>query len=268
MVARVGLGDFGVLATCLPIEVTAVDDYAAERGAVSADELGRGMHHDIRAVLKRAEEVRGAEGVVDHDGQTVLLGDFGNGVDVGNVGVRVAERFKVNDGGVVFDGAFDLCEVVGIDEGGFNAELRKRVLEQVVRAAVDGLLRNYVVAGLCERLQRVGDGGGARSHGQASNAAFERGDAVFEHALGGVRQAAVDVTGVGQAEAIGCVLGVAEHVARGLVNGYRTGIAGGVGAFLTDVQLQGVEAEGVLGVIDELAHWNVSLHSSMGWFPS
>ena len=64
------------------------------------------------------------------------------------------------------------------------------------------------------------------------------------------------------------MLGVAEHVARGLVDGHRAGVAGGIGGFLADVQLQGVEAEGVLGVIDELAHWNVSLHSSMGWFPS
>ena len=268
MVARVGLGDFGILAACLPVEVAAVDDHAAKRGAVAADELGRGMHHDVRTVLKRAEEVRRAEGVVDYDGQAVPLGDFGNGVDVGNVGVRVAERFQINDGGVVFDGAFDLGEVVRVDEGSFDAELRKRVLEQVVRAAVDGFLRNHVVTGLREGLQRVGNGGGARSHGQASHAAFKCGDAVLEHALGGVRQAAVDVAGIGQAEAVGGVLGIAEHVARGLVDGHRAGVAGGIGAFLADVQLQGVEAEGVLGVIDELAHWKVSLDNSMGWFPS
>ena len=84
-----------------------------------------------------------------------------------------------------------------VDEGGFDAELRKRVLEQVVRAAVDGFLRNHVVTGLREGLQRVGNGGGARSHGQASHAAFKCGDAIFEHALGGVRQAAVDVAGIG-----------------------------------------------------------------------
>ena len=142
------------------------------------------------------------------------------------------------------------------------------MLEQVVRAAVDGLLRNHVVAGLREGLQRVGNGGGARSHGQASHAAFKCGDAVLEHALGGVRQAAVDVAGIGQAEAVGGVLGVAEHVTRGLVNGHRAGVAGGIGGFLADVQLQGVEAEGVLGVIDELAHWNVSLHGLAGFVPA
>ena len=184
MVARVGFGDFGVLAARFPVEVAAVDDHAAERATVAADELSRGMHHDVRAVLKRTEQVRRAEGVVDYDGQPVLLSDFGNGVDVGNVGVRVAERFEVNDGGVVFDGAFDLGEVVRVDEGGFDAELRKRVLEQVVRAAVDGLLRNHVVAGLREGLQRVGNGGGAGGYGQASHAAFKCGDAVLEHALG------------------------------------------------------------------------------------
>ena len=47
----------------------------------------------------------------------------------------------------------------------------------------------------------------------------------------------------------------------------RASLAGSALSWPT-MQLQGVEAEGVLGVIDELAHWKVSLDNSMGWFPS
>ena len=39
VVGGVGLGDLGVLSARLPIEVTAVDDHTAQRGAVAADEL-------------------------------------------------------------------------------------------------------------------------------------------------------------------------------------------------------------------------------------
>ncbi len=92
------------------------------------------------------------------------------------------------------------------------------MLQQVVGATVNGLLGDHVVTGLGECLQGIGDGGGARGDGETSNAALERGDTVFEDALGGVGQTTVDVTGVGKAKAVGGVLGVAEHIARGLVD--------------------------------------------------
>ena len=37
----------------LPGEVAAIDDRAAERGAVAAHELREGLHHNVRAVLDR-----------------------------------------------------------------------------------------------------------------------------------------------------------------------------------------------------------------------
>ena len=57
---------------------------------MAADELRCGVNNDVSAMLKGAEQVGGAEGVVNHNGQAVLLGDFGNGIDVGDVGVGVA----------------------------------------------------------------------------------------------------------------------------------------------------------------------------------
>ena len=65
MVGGVGLGDLRILAARLPIEVTAVDDHTAQRGAVAADELGCGVDDDVGTMLQRTEQIRGAEGVVD-----------------------------------------------------------------------------------------------------------------------------------------------------------------------------------------------------------
>ena len=128
------------------------------------------------------------------------------------------------------------------------------MLQQVVGATVDGLLSHHVVTSLGKSLQGIGDGGGTGGDGKTGHATLERGDTVLEDALGGVGQTAVDVTGVGKTKAVGGVLGVAEHIARGLVDRHGTGVGCGIGALLANVQLQGIETKGVLGVVDELAH--------------
>ena len=50
VIGGIGEGKRGEIAV-VPIELAAVHHDAAERRAVTADEFGRGMHHDIRAVL-------------------------------------------------------------------------------------------------------------------------------------------------------------------------------------------------------------------------
>ena len=205
-------------------------------------------------MLQRTEQIRGAEGVIDNNRQTALLGDLGDGVDVGDVGVGVAERLEIDDRSVVLDGPLDLFQIMSVDKRGLDAKLGERMLQQVVGATVDGLLGNHMVTGLGKCLQGIGDGGGARGDGEASNATLERGDTVLENALGGVGQTAVDVTGVGKTKAVSGVLGVAEHIARGLVDRHGTGVGCRIGALLANVQLQGIETKGVLGVVDELAH--------------
>ena len=111
-----------------------------------------------------------------------------------------------------------------------------------------------MVTSLGKSLQGIGDGGGTGGDGKTGHATLERGDTVLKDALGGVGQTAVDVTGVGKTKAIGGVLGVAEHIARGLVDRHGAGVGCGVGALLANMKLQGIETKGVLGVVDELAH--------------
>ena len=62
----------------LPKSSAAVDDHAADRGAVAADVLGGGVHDDVGAVLDRAAEVRAGGGVVDDERYAVLVRDAGN----------------------------------------------------------------------------------------------------------------------------------------------------------------------------------------------
>ena len=99
----------------------------------------------------------------------MLLGDLGDGVDVGDVRVGVAERLEIDDRGVVLDGTLNLFQVVGIDKRGLDAKLGERMLEQVVGTAVDGLLSTtWSPAG--QELQGIGDGSGTGGDGKTGHA--------------------------------------------------------------------------------------------------
>ena len=54
---------------------------------MAADELGCRMDNDVGTMLDRADQVGRAEGVVDDKRNAVLVGNFSDGVNVGDVGV-------------------------------------------------------------------------------------------------------------------------------------------------------------------------------------
>ena len=64
-------------------------------------------------------------------------------------------------------------------------ELLERVIELVDRAAVELPARHELVAGLHQRVEHDRLRGVARGDGQCRRAAFERGDALLQHGLGG-----------------------------------------------------------------------------------
>ena len=139
---------------------------------MAADELGGGVDHDVRAVLDGTDQVGRAEGVVDDQGQAVFVGNFSDGVDVGDIRVGVAQGLQVDGLGVGLNGVFHLRQVVSVDKGGGHTVLRQGVGQQVVAAAVDGLLGHDVVSGLGQGLDGVGDGRRAGGQGQGGHAAL------------------------------------------------------------------------------------------------
>ena len=182
-----------------------------------------------------------AEGIIDDQRQAVLVRDGCNGIDIGDIAVGVAQSFQIDGLGVGLDGILHLSQIVCVHKGGGDAELGQGVLQQVVAAAVDGLLSHDVVTGLCQCFDGVGDGSGTGGGCQSSHAALQRSDALLEHVLRGVGQAAVDVAGICQTKAVCCVLAVAEHIGSGLIDGHCAGIGCGIGLLLANVKLQGLK---------------------------
>ena len=68
-------------------------------------------------MLNGTDEVGSAEGVVDDEGNVVAVGYDSDGLDVGDVGVGIAEGLGVYDFCVGTDGGLKCLQVVHIDDG-------------------------------------------------------------------------------------------------------------------------------------------------------
>ena len=169
----------------------------------------------------------------------MLVRDIGDSLDVDEVGVRVADRLDVDGTRILLDGLLeDLDALRRIDERRLDAVVRERVLKEVVGAAVDRRSCDDVLAVMDECLERVRDSSCTRCDSNGSDAAFECGDTLGEDILRRVRQAAVDVAGILQCEAVSSVLRVVEHEGRRLVDRHSARVRGGVSLLLTNMQLQ------------------------------
>ena len=205
-----------------------------------ADEFRRGVHYDVRAVLDGAQEVRRRKGVVDDDGDALRVCRLGDGLDVHEVGVRVADGLDEDAFRVRTDGIGEpLCARLRLDKGHVDAPVLCRVREEVVGAAIDGLLRDDVVARMGECLDRRRDRRCARGKGECRRAALECRDALFKDVLRRIHQASVDVARILECKAVGSVLRIVEDVRGRLIDRHRTRIRHGIGFLLSDAHLQG-----------------------------
>ena len=193
-----------------------------------------------------ADEIGRAEGVVDDQGQTVPVGDGGDGVNVRDVAVGIAQRLQVNCLGVWPDCFLHLGQVVGVHKGGGDPELGQGVGQKVIAAAVNGLLGYDMLPRLGQSLDGVSDGRRAGGQRQGRHAALQGRHALLQHVLGGIGETPVDIARVGESEPGRGLGAVAEHVGGGLIDGYRPGAGGGIGLLLTRVELEGLKAIGVV----------------------
>ncbi|MDT4846772.1 hypothetical protein FQZ97_808060 [compost metagenome] len=230
MVAHVGLVQaFETGFVFGPGELAAVHDGAADGGAVAAQVFGERVHHDVGTVFERAAQVGAGDRVVHDQRHAGGVRHGGERADVGHVAQRVAHRFAVDRLGALVDQRGERGRIARIGETHRDALLREGVGKQVVGAAVERGGRDDVVARFGDGLDRRRDGRHARGHGECTHAAFQCGQARFEHAVGGVHDAAVDVAGDLEVEQIGAVLRVVERVGHGLVDRHRHRLGGGVG---------------------------------------
>ena len=108
------------------------------------------------------------------------MSDSGDRVDVRDIAVGIAEGLEIYGSGVILDRSFNFREIVRVNECGGDAVQGKCVREQVVAAAVDGLLGYDVAAVGRKSLNGVCDRSRARCQRESGAAAFESRESLFE----------------------------------------------------------------------------------------
>ena len=206
------------------------------------DELGGGMGDDIGAKVHGAAQVGRGKGVVHHQRHPGFPGHGGHGFEVEDVVERVADGFGVDGLGVSGQRPAKVVRVVGVHEHNIDAEFPEGYVKLGVGATVQGGGRDQFIPLFHQGQQRHHLRRHARAHGQRRASVFQRRHAFFEHGGGRVHHARIDVAEGLQVKQAGGMIGVIEHVGRGLVDGHRPGTGHRIG-YLPGVQAQRLNTE-------------------------
>ena len=193
MVARIGAVEHRkAVGMLFPIEMTAIDDDAADRGAVAADIFRRRVQRDRSAMPDRLAQHR-AGGVVHDQGHAEVTAYPRDLADREHRELGVRQRLAIIAAGPGVGGAAEIVGIGGIDEAAFDAHRRHGVLEQIPGAAIDVGRTDEVVAGMADVLHRNQRGGLAGGERQCRGPALQRGDAFLQHRLRRIHDAGVDI---------------------------------------------------------------------------
>ena len=221
VVAGIGRGEV-VEAPAGPVEVAAVDDDAADGGAVAAQELGGAVGDDVGAPFERAAEIGRGKGVVDHQRDVVGLCDGRNLFEGEDKDVGIAQGLTVDDLGVGLDCGLKGGRIAGVDKGDVDAQARERVVELVEGAAIEPCAADDVIACAAEGedghgLRAVAAAGRDRGH-----TALKISHTLLKHIGGRIHDAGVDVAELLQRKQIGSMFRIAELVAGRLIDRHGT----------------------------------------------
>ena len=195
---------------------------------MAAEKFGQRMHHDVGAVVDRAQQDRRGDGIVDDQRHAVPRGDLGQRLDVADIAGRIADAFAKDAARIVVDQFFDGVGPIGFGKTHGDALARQNVAEQRVGGAVKlrhrddiGAHRGEIEHGIIQR--RLA---GARA--QRIDAAFQQRDAAFQHGDRRIADAAVAMAFDFKIEQRGAVIGAVELVGDGLIDRHRHRFGGRV----------------------------------------
>ena len=189
-------------------------------------------------MLYRPDEVWRTEGIVDHDGDSVFVRYLRHRVDIRDIAVRISQGFKEYSPGVFLYSRLDLPQIMDIHKARPDSVLWQRMRQQVEGSAIDRLLSHDMSAIRGKRLYRIRNCRRAGRQGKRRTASFKSCQSFLQHLLGGIRESAVNIAGIGQTESVGRMLAVMEHIRGRLINRNCPRVCRGIGLFLPDMQLK------------------------------
>ena len=103
-----------LIGICFPIEIATVHNHSSQARSVSTDKFGGGMDDDIGAVFDRADQVRCTECIIHDQRDIMTVGHLRHSIDIGNIRIRIAERFDIHYFRILPDGSLQRLRVVYI----------------------------------------------------------------------------------------------------------------------------------------------------------
>ena len=213
-----------------PVEGAGVDDHAADRCAMSAEELRGRLHDDVGAELDRAAEVRRRKSIVDDQRHTGCPRHGADRLEVGDFTRRVGDDLGVDGLRVVVDGGGNCSGVVRVHEARVYTESPKCDIELSDRAAVERRVRDDVVARPRQRRHGEKLSGLATRCSNGADTALEVRHPFLERGDGRVGDPGVDRAELLESEEVGRILGVLEHETGRLVDRHGASARVWVGA--------------------------------------
>ena len=196
---------------------------------MAAEEFGQRVHDDVGAVIDRLDQIGRRQRVVDDQGHAGLARHGGDRLDVGDGAAGIGDRLDEDRLGARRDRGLEAADVVGVGPHHVPAKALEGVGELVDRAAIELSRGDEFVAGLQQLLQHDDLRGVAGGDRERRGAAFQRRDALFQHGVGRVADAGIDVAERLQPEQRGGMVGIVEHERRGLIDRRGARAGGGIG---------------------------------------
>ena len=185
----------------IPIEVAAIDHTSTYLGCMPIHILGRGMCHDVATPLKRTTVDRGGESVIDDERHPMLVCHLGKTFDVEHIGTRVADGFAKEALGVGTKLLFDALIIpIRVNEGTLDAELLHRHTKEVIRATIDAVGRDEMVASLTDVENGIEVSRLSAGSQHSTYTAFEGCNLLGHHIVRGVGQTGVEIATIFQVE--------------------------------------------------------------------
>ena len=139
-----------------PVEVAAVDDTSAHLCGHTIHILRGGVGDDVGSPFERTTVDGCGEGVVDDEGHTVTMGDFGELLDIEDGTARVRDSLAKQCLRIRTEGCLKLLLTgIGRYEGTVDTQLLHGHSEKVIGATVDLVRRHKVVACLTDIEQGI-----------------------------------------------------------------------------------------------------------------
>ena len=195
VVGVVGCAEVGeLLGMGHPVEVSAIDHGTAHLGGHAVHVLRGGVGDNVGTPFERTAVDGRGEGVVDDEGHAVLMGNACKAFDVEDGTARVGDGFAEDQFCVWLEGCLDFfVRGFGRDEGAVDAQFLHGHTEQVVRASIDFVGGDEVVAGLADVEHGVEVGGLSATRQHGTHTTFESGNLGCHGVVGGVLQTGVEV---------------------------------------------------------------------------